>query len=144
VAKNEEPQDQPDSHLVQSVINTDDIRTHQRYDEKRMLSEFAQYIAPKEQLISMSNCLSFISFAWLVIRGYGQPLYKSFHHRKLVAKIKRQYNERKNDLLATFGYANYNVWRRCSTFITPDEILLILLLPVATLGMNCIIILSIT
>jgi hypothetical protein len=45
VAKNEEPQDQPDSRLVQSVINTDCIRTHQRYDEKRMLSEFARYIA---------------------------------------------------------------------------------------------------
>jgi hypothetical protein len=38
----------------------------------------------------------------LVIRGCGQPLYKRFHHRKIVAEIKRQYNERKNDLLATF------------------------------------------
>jgi hypothetical protein len=27
----------------------------------------------------------------------------------MVAKIKRQYNERKNDLLATFGYVNYKV-----------------------------------
>jgi hypothetical protein len=27
----------------------------------------------------------------------------------MVAEIKRQYNERKNDLLATFGYANYNI-----------------------------------
>ena len=34
VAKNEEPQDQPDPHLIQSVINTDGNRTHQRYDEK--------------------------------------------------------------------------------------------------------------
>jgi hypothetical protein len=66
VAKNEEPQDQPDSRLVQSVINTDCIRTHQRYDEKRMLSEFARYIAQKEQSISMGNCLS---FARLVIQG---------------------------------------------------------------------------
>jgi hypothetical protein len=71
-----------------------------------MLSEFAQYIAQKEQPISMGNCFS---FARLVIRGCGQPLYKRFHHRKMVAEIKRQYNERKNDLLATFGYANYKV-----------------------------------
>jgi hypothetical protein len=42
VAKNEEPQDQSDPRLVQSVINTDGSRTHQRYDEKRMLSEFAR------------------------------------------------------------------------------------------------------
>jgi hypothetical protein len=27
----------------------------------------------------------------------------------MVAEIKRQYNEHKNDLLATFGYANYKV-----------------------------------
>jgi hypothetical protein len=27
----------------------------------------------------------------------------------MVAEIKRQYNERKNDLLATFGYVNYKV-----------------------------------
>jgi hypothetical protein len=27
----------------------------------------------------------------------------------MVAEIKRQYNERKNYLLATFGYANYKV-----------------------------------
>jgi hypothetical protein len=40
LAKNEEPQDQPDPHLVQSVINTDDSRPNQRYDEKRMLTEF--------------------------------------------------------------------------------------------------------
>jgi hypothetical protein len=79
VAKNEEPQDQPDPRVVQSVINTDDSRTYQRYDEKRMLSEFARYIVQKEQLISMDNCLS---FARLVIRGCGQPLYKRFHHRK--------------------------------------------------------------
>jgi hypothetical protein len=47
VAKNEESQDQPDPRLVQSVINTDGSRTHQRNDEKRMLSEFARYIAQK-------------------------------------------------------------------------------------------------
>jgi hypothetical protein len=48
VVKNEEPQDQPDPRLVQSIINTDGSRTHQRYDEKRMLSEFVWYIAQKE------------------------------------------------------------------------------------------------
>jgi hypothetical protein len=35
LAKNEEPQNQPDPHLVQSVINTDDSRPNQRYDEKK-------------------------------------------------------------------------------------------------------------
>jgi hypothetical protein len=54
----------------------------------------------------MGNCLSFVR---LIIQGCGQPLYKRFHHRKIVAGIKRQYNKRKNDLLATFGYANYKV-----------------------------------
>jgi hypothetical protein len=54
----------------------------------------------------MDNCFS---FARLVIRGCGQLLYKRFHHRKMVTEIKRQYNERKNNLLATFGYVNYKV-----------------------------------
>jgi hypothetical protein len=71
-----------------------------------MLSEFARYIAKKEQPINMGNCLS---FSRLVIRGCGQPLYKRFHHRKIVAEIERQYNERKNDLSATFGYVNYKI-----------------------------------
>jgi hypothetical protein len=66
-----------------------------------MLSEFTRYIAQKEQPISMGNCLS---FARLIIRGCGQPLYNIFHHRKKVVEIKRQYNE-----LKTFGYANYKV-----------------------------------
>jgi hypothetical protein len=34
VEKKEETQDQPDTRLVQSVINTDGSRTHQSYDEK--------------------------------------------------------------------------------------------------------------
>jgi hypothetical protein len=106
VAKNDEPQDQQGSHLVQSVINMDGSRTHQRYDEKRMLNEFVRYTFQKEQPISMDNCLNFTP---LVIRDCDQPLYKRFHHRKMVADIKRQYNERKNDLLATFGYVNYKV-----------------------------------
>jgi hypothetical protein len=74
--------------------------------KKKILSEFAWYIAQKEQPISMGNCLS---FARLVIRGCGQPLYKRFHHRKMVAGIKRQYNECKNNLLTTFRYVNYKV-----------------------------------
>jgi hypothetical protein len=60
LAKIEEPQEQPDSRLSQSVINSDGSRTHQKYDEKRILSEFVWYIAQKEQPISISNCLSFI------------------------------------------------------------------------------------
>jgi hypothetical protein len=48
VAKNEEPQDQPAPRLVKNVINTDGSRTHKKYDEKRMLNEFAQYIAQKD------------------------------------------------------------------------------------------------
>jgi hypothetical protein len=60
----------------------------------------------KEQPISMGNRLS---FARLVIRDCGQPLYKRFHHRKMVVEIKRQYNELKNNLVATFGYVNYKV-----------------------------------
>jgi hypothetical protein len=81
-----------------------------------MLSEFTQYIAQKEQQISMGNSLS---FAQLVIWGCGQPLYKRYQHRKMAAEIKRQYNERKNNLLATFTYANYKVsitsdiWMTC-------------------------------
>jgi hypothetical protein len=35
VAKNEETQDQPDPRLVQSIINMDGSKTHQRYDEKK-------------------------------------------------------------------------------------------------------------
>jgi hypothetical protein len=47
VVKNEEPQDQPDPRLVQIIINTDGSRTHQRYDENKMLSEFARNISQK-------------------------------------------------------------------------------------------------
>jgi hypothetical protein len=61
--------------------------------KKRMLSEFVRYIAQKELTKdtmkkdgSMGNCLS---FARLVIRDCGQPLYKRFHHRKIVAEIKK-------------------------------------------------------
>jgi hypothetical protein len=84
--KNEEPQEHADNLFVQSVINSDGSRTHQRYDGKKMLSEFARYIAHKEQLISMDNCLS---FARLVIRGCTQPSYKIIHHRKMVNEIKK-------------------------------------------------------
>jgi hypothetical protein len=52
---------------------------------KKILNEFARYIAHKEQPISMSN---YLSFAQLVIRGCAQPLYKRFHHKKIVNEIK--------------------------------------------------------
>jgi hypothetical protein len=50
-----------------------------------MLSEFARYIAHKEQPISMGN---YLSFARLVICGCAQPLYKRVHHKKMVNEIK--------------------------------------------------------
>jgi hypothetical protein len=71
-----------------------------------MLSEFARYIAHKEQLISLGN---YLSFARLIIRGCAQPLYKRFHHRKMVNEIKKYYCECKNELLEIFEYANYKV-----------------------------------
>jgi hypothetical protein len=51
-----------------------------------MLNEFAGYIAKKEQLISMTY---YTEFARLVIRGCGQPLYKRFHHNKMVSELKK-------------------------------------------------------
>jgi hypothetical protein len=51
-----------------------------------MLSEFARYIAKKEQSISMTYCTDFVR---LVIRDYGQPLYKRFHHNKMVSELKK-------------------------------------------------------
>jgi hypothetical protein len=77
--KNEEPQEYADNRFVQSVINSDGSRIHQTYDEKKMLSEFARYIAHKEQPISMGN---YLSFARLVIHGCAQPLFKRIHQKK--------------------------------------------------------------
>jgi hypothetical protein len=51
-----------------------------------MLSEFIRYIVHKEQPTSMGN---YLSFARLVIWGCVQPLYKRFHHRKMVNEIKK-------------------------------------------------------
>jgi hypothetical protein len=48
IAKNEEPQERPDTYMVQNYLNSDDTRTLVKYDEKRMLNEFARYIAKKE------------------------------------------------------------------------------------------------
>ena len=50
-----------------------------------MLSELARYITHKEHPIAMGGCMS---FARLVIPGCGQPMYKRFHHRKMVNEIK--------------------------------------------------------
>ena len=71
-----------------------------------MLRELTRYIAHKERSISMGCCPS---FARLVIRGCGQPLFQKFHHRKIEAELKKQYFEYKNDLIAKFGYMNNNV-----------------------------------
>jgi inhibitor of KinA sporulation pathway (predicted exonuclease) len=76
--------------MVQSCLNSDGTRTLVKYDEKRMLNEFAQYIAKKEQPISIAYCTD---FSRLVIRGCGQPLYKRFHHNKMVSELKKQYVE---------------------------------------------------
>ena len=89
---NQEPAQELEPQLVQSLMNPDGARTYQKYDEKRMLSEFARYIAQKERPLSMGYCAS---FARLVIRGCSQPLYKRFHHNKMSGEIKRQYIERK-------------------------------------------------
>jgi hypothetical protein len=40
--------------MVQSCLNSDGTRTLAKYDKKRMLSEFARYIAKEEQPISMT------------------------------------------------------------------------------------------
>jgi hypothetical protein len=45
--KNEEPQERPDTRMVQSCLNSDGTRTLVKYDEKRKLSEFARYITKK-------------------------------------------------------------------------------------------------
>jgi hypothetical protein len=86
IAKNEEPQERHDTRMVQSCLNSDGTRTLVKYDEKRMLNEFARYKAKKEQPISMANCTD---FARLVIKGCGQPLSKRFHHKKIVSELKK-------------------------------------------------------
>jgi hypothetical protein len=82
---NEEPQERPDTYMVQNCLNSDSTRTIAKYDEKIMLSEFARYIAKKEQPISMAYCTD---FSRLIIRGCGQPLYKMFHHNKIISELK--------------------------------------------------------
>ena len=104
-----EPQEHLDevtSPLVQTQINPDGTRTHNKYDEKKMLSEFARYIAHKEQPLSMGGCLS---FARLVIRGCAQPFYKPFYYRKMSNQIKEQFMEYKNELIAIFATAPFKV-----------------------------------
>jgi hypothetical protein len=85
-AINEEPQERSDTRMVQSCLNSDGTRTLIKYDEKRLLNEFARYIAKKDQPISMTYCTD---FARLVIRGCGQPLYKKFHHNKIISELKK-------------------------------------------------------
>jgi hypothetical protein len=96
IAKNEEPQKRPDIRMVQSYLNSDDTRTFVKYDEKRMLNEFARYIAKKEQPMSMTYCTD---FARLVIRDCDQPLYKRLHHNKMISELKNNMlNEKVNYL----------------------------------------------
>ena len=102
----EEPQEHADPRAVQTVINPDGSRTHQRYDEKRMLNEFARYVAHKEQPISMGSCLG---FSRLIIRGCGQPLFKRLHYRKVTKELKHQFTEMKNILLSIFATAPFKV-----------------------------------
>jgi hypothetical protein len=71
--------------MIQNYLNSNGTRTLAKYDEKRMLSEFARYIAKKNP-ISMTY---YTDFAQLVIRGCGQPLYKRFHHNKMVSELKK-------------------------------------------------------
>jgi inhibitor of KinA sporulation pathway (predicted exonuclease) len=82
--------------MVQSYLNSDDTRTFVKYDEKRMLNEFARYIAKKEQPMSMTYCTD---FARLVIRDCDQPLYKRLHHNKMISELKNNMlNEKVNYL----------------------------------------------
>jgi hypothetical protein len=70
--------------MVQSYLNSDVLELLSNMT-KKMLNEFARYIAKKEQPISMTYCTD---FARLVIRCCGQPLYKMFHHNKIVSELK--------------------------------------------------------
>jgi hypothetical protein len=78
--------------MVQSYLNSDVTRTLAKYDKKIMLSEFARYIVKKEQPISIAYC---IDFTLLIIRGCGQPLYKKFHHNKMISKLKNSMSNEK-------------------------------------------------
>jgi hypothetical protein len=72
--------------MVQNCLNSNGTKTLAKYDEKKMLSGFARYIAKKEQPISMTY---YIDFARLIIRGCGQSLYKKFYHNKMVSELKK-------------------------------------------------------
>jgi hypothetical protein len=71
--------------MVQSCLNSDGTKTLAKYDEKRILNEFARFISKKNP-ISMAYCTDFVR---LVIRDCGQPLYKRFHHNKMVYELKK-------------------------------------------------------
>ena len=92
--------------MVQSCLNSDGTRTLIKYDEKRMLNEFARYITKKERPISMTY---YTDFAWLIIREYSQPLYKRFHHNKMISDLKKYFVEWKSELLAIFTVATYKI-----------------------------------
>jgi hypothetical protein len=81
-----------------------------------MLNEFARYIAKKQQPISMTYCTH---FARLVIRGCGQPLYKMFHHNKMISELKNNMLNEKSVFLAIFTVATNkisitsDIWTAC-------------------------------
>ena len=84
--KHEEPSEDADPKIIQTLINTDGTRTNPKFDESKLLSELARYVTHKEQPISMGSCMS---FSRLCIRGLGQPMYKMMHHKKMVGEIKK-------------------------------------------------------
>jgi hypothetical protein len=47
----------------------------------------------------------YTDFTRLIIRGYGQPLYKRFNHKKMMSELKKIYVEQKSKLLAIFAVA---------------------------------------
>jgi hypothetical protein len=54
----------------------------------------------------MGGCMS---FARLMVRGCGIPMFKPFHYRKMTKELKRQYLEGKNELCAIFATAPFKV-----------------------------------
>jgi inhibitor of KinA sporulation pathway (predicted exonuclease) len=92
--------------MVQSYLNLDGTRNLFKYDEKRMLNEFARYITKKEQPINMAYCTDFARF---ILKGCCQPLYKMFHHNKMVSELKKYFVERKSELLVIFAVATYKI-----------------------------------
>jgi hypothetical protein len=67
--------------MVQSSLHPNGNKILTKYYEKRMLSEFARYIAKKEQSINICYCTNFTR---LMIRSYGQQFMN-----KIVSELKK-------------------------------------------------------